>query len=106
MTKKLLYIIAIIATLSFTPSLQNAAFARMELNEVNTQQTTITRSGKSIIVSGANGKNVYIYNIVGSIVMTVKVDSAEKRIDISHLAPGIYPVKVDGLTKVIRITDR
>lgn len=87
--------------------MQQEVSARIELSEIEAQQQIkIMQSGKTIIISGAMGKTVTIYNLIGVEVMTVRIDSQEKRIDLSNLGKGIFPVKVGNITKKIHLGGR
>lgn len=103
MTRRLLYITAITASLTFAPALMQQASARVELTELEVQQIQLNQSGKSVTVTGAAGKTLYIYNLVGTLVKSVKIDSNEKRVDLSQLTKGIYPAKVGNVSKKIYI---
>lgn len=107
MTKKILLTLTIIATMCFAPCLLATASARIELSEIEAQQQVkIEQKGNSIVVSGAAGKTVLIYNLIGVKVMSVKIDAPEKRIDLSNLDRGIYPVKVGNVSKKIHVSGR
>ena len=106
MTRKILKSLAIIAALTLTPALQTTASARIELSEIEIQQVRIEQRGNTITVYGAAGKTADIYNLIGVKVMSVQIDSAEKRIDLSRLTKGIYPVKVGNTSKKIHISNR
>ncbi|MBQ0072588.1 MAG: T9SS type A sorting domain-containing protein [Prevotella sp.] len=104
MTKRLLYILALVAAFNCTPAMQISASARIELTDIDNQQIKISQVGNAVVISGAAGKTVYIYNLIGNIVMSVRIDNAtEKRIDLSNLPKGIYPVKVGNVSKKIHI---
>lgn len=106
MTKKILIIFALIAAFNFTPMLQSEVSARIELSEIDNQQVKIEQDGNAIIVSGAMGKVVNIYNLIGTIVCSIRIDSNEKRIELSNLPKGIYPIKVGKVAKKIHIAGR
>ena len=103
MTKNTLYSLIIASMLGFAPSLVNEANARIELSDIETQQPSIRQSGSVLIVSGAVGKTVYVYNLLGVQLIAIHVDSYEKRIDLSTLPKGIYPIKIGNYTKKIQL---
>ncbi|MBO7051847.1 MAG: T9SS type A sorting domain-containing protein [Prevotella sp.] len=103
MTKNILYSLLIASTLSFAPSLISEANARIELSDIETQQPSVRQSGSALIVSGAVGKTVYVYNLLGVQLIAIHVDSYEKRIDLSTLPKGIYPIKIGNYTKKIQL---
>lgn len=88
------------------PALQTTASARIELSEIEVQQIKIEQVGNSVVIYGAAGKIVYVYNLIGVKVMSVPVDAAEKKIDLSNLGKGIYPVKVGNVSKKVHISRR
>lgn len=90
----------------FMPALQTTASARIELSEIEVQQIKIEQVGNSVVIYGAAGKIVYVYNLIGVKVMSVPVDAAEKKIDLSNLGKGIYPVKVGNVSKKVHISRR
>ncbi len=106
MTRRILTSLAFIAALTLTPALQTTASARVELSDMEVQQIRIEQKGSSVIIYGAAGKTANIYNLIGVKVMSVQIDSAEKRIDLSRLTKGIYPVKVDNVSKKVHISNR
>ena len=106
MTRRILIIWAIITTMCFMPALQTTASARIELSEIEVQQIKIEQVGNSVVIYGAAGKTVYVYNLIGVKVMSVPVDAAEKKIDLSNLGKGIYPVKVGNVSKKVHISRR
>ena len=106
MTRRILTSLAIITALTLTPALQTTASARIELSDMEVQQIRIEQKGSSVIIYGAAGKTANIYNLIGVKVMSVQIDSAEKRIDLSRLTKGIYPIKVDNVSKKVHISNR
>lgn len=106
MIKNILTIMALVAAMNFCPSLQETASARIELNEIEVQPIKIEQKGNAVVISNAVGKTVHIYNLIGVEVMSVRIDTQEKRIDMSHLSKGIYPVKVANVSKKLNISGR
>ena len=90
--------------LSITPCISQTAGARALITMADMEQAvTIEQQGRTLIVTGAQGKTMTIYNLIGMPVLSIRIDSNEKRIDISKLPKGIYPVKVGGVTKKVNI---
>ena len=102
MLRKITIIFSLIFTLTFMPALQNTASARIELNDVE-MPIKIDLSGTTLSVSGAQGKVLHIYNLLGVEIMAVKIDSNLKSFDLSVLSRGIYLVKVGNVSKKINI---
>lgn len=53
-------------------------------------------------VTGANGQVLYIYNVAGVCVQSVKIDGNDKRIEL-NLPKGCYIIKVGKLVRKISI---
>ena len=53
-------------------------------------------------ITGANGMVLHVYNVAGVRVMSVKVEGADKRIEL-NLPKGCYIVKVGKLVRKISI---
>jgi len=92
--------------LNSMPAFIADASARIELIDVEAQQVKISFRGNVVCVTGAIGKTLHVYNLIGMEVMTVKIDSQEKYIDLSHLPKGAYPVKVGNVSKKINLLGR
>lgn len=103
MTKKILFTLTLAMALNFVPALIDEASARIELTDFEVQQPAIRQAGSYLIISGAVGKTVYVYNLLGIQLMSIHIDSQEKRIDLSSLPRGIYPIKIGNFTKKIQL---
>ena len=103
MTKNILYSILIASALCFAPSLVSNVSARIELSDIETTQPSVRQSGSSLVISGAIGKTVYVYNLLGVQLAAIHIDTYEKRIDLSTLPKGIYPIKIGNYTKKIQL---
>lgn len=102
MTKQILTILSLATALTFMPCMQNTASARIELSEIE-QPVKIELTGNTLAVSGAQGKMLHIYNLIGVEILVAKIDSNLKYFDLSNLPKGIYPVKVGNISKKISI---
>ena len=102
MTKQILTILSLATALTFMPCIQNTASARIELSEIE-QPVKIELTGNTLAVSGAQGKMLHIYNLIGVEILVAKIDSNLKYFDLSNLPKGIYPVKVGNISKKISI---
>jgi len=105
MAKQILTILSLAMALTFMPCMQNIASARIELSEIE-QPVKIELSGNTLAVSGAQGKMLHIYNLIGVEILVAKIDSNLKYFDLSSLPKGIYPVKVGNISKKISIQNR
>ena len=102
MYRQITIIFSLIFALTFMPSMQNNASARIELNDVE-MPVKIELTSTTLSVSGAQGKVLHIYNLIGVEIMAVKIDSNLKSFDLSVLSKGIYLVKVGNVSKKINI---
>ena len=105
MAKQILTILSFTMALTFMPCMQNTASARIELSEIE-QPVKIELTGNTLAVSGAQGKVLHIYNLIGVEILVAKIDSNLKYFDLSNLPKGIYPVKVGNISKKISIQNR
>jgi hypothetical protein len=100
MVKKLLLII-IAALFTFSvPALGSDQNIKDEWEDVQNPKVNITES--TIYVSGAVGMTLQIYNVTGVSVAKVKIDSAEKRIEL-NLPKGCYILKIGKVVRKIYI---
>lgn len=83
------------ALLTLCAPVQVRANAAIEIIENDLQPTAanITVNGGSIRVSGANGKIMYVYNLAGVRIHSIKVEGADRTYDL-NLSKGCYIIKV------------
>lgn len=106
MKKYILTILTIIFSLTFAPCVLDSIHARVEFSEIENQQVRIELIGNHLVVTGAQGKTVHIYNLVGMEVMAIKIDATEKKIDLSNLKKVVHLVKVGNISKKINLLGR
>lgn len=94
MTKYILTTI-MMALLTLCAPVQVRANAAIEIIENDLQPTVanITVNGGTIRVSGANGKTMYVYNLAGVRIHSIKVEGADRTYDL-NLSKGCYIIKV------------
>lgn len=94
MTKYILTTI-MMALLTLCAPVQVRANAAIEIIENDLQPTAanITVNGGSIRVSGANGKIMYVYNLAGVRIHSIKVEGADRTYDL-NFSKGCYIIKV------------
>ena len=97
MTKKILAIIFFLGLMLGMPAKAEAA-AMIEILDTEIQSISLSVNESVLHVTGANGMVMHIYNVAGVRVMSVKVEGADKRIEL-NLPKGCYIVKVG---KVVR----
>ncbi|GAA2989075.1 T9SS type A sorting domain-containing protein [Prevotella corporis] len=102
MTKKIFTLLIALITLSFVLPTTVRANTAIELIDQNFQGISISVYGSVLRVEGANDETMYIYNVTGVRVMSVKVDGADKRYNL-NLPKGCYIVKVGKVTRKIVI---
>lgn len=83
------------ALLTVCAPVQVRANAAIEIIENDLQPTAanITVNGGTIRVSGANGKTMYVYNLAGVRIHSIKVEGADRTYDL-NLSKGCYIIKV------------
>lgn len=83
------------AMLTLCAPVQVRANAAIEIIENDLQPTAanITVNGGTIRVSGANGKTMYVYNLAGVRIHSIKVEGADRTYDL-NLSKGCYIIKV------------
>lgn len=74
----------------------------IEVNNIDLNQVVINYSNGSLHVMGAAGLTMTVYNIVGQKVYEAKIDSNDKRIELS-LPSNCYIVKVGTVARKISI---
>lgn len=89
------------AMLIAVPSMSYADTA-IEVIDNDYQNISVSVSSSTLHVTGANGRTVYIYNVVGVCVMSIKVDGADRHYDL-NLPKGCYIVKIGKIVKKISI---
>lgn len=74
----------------------------VEIIENDFQNVTITVEESVIHVTGANGEMLYVYNVAGVRVKSVKVDGDDKHFDL-NLPKGCYILKVGKTVRKVSI---
>ena len=90
----------------FSPSLISNADARIELSENEYQQIKVELAGTSLYITGAAGKTLYIYNLIGMKLLSIKIDSNDKKIELSDLKKNVILVKVGNISKKLNLPVR
>lgn len=83
MTKKIFTLLIALITLSFVLPTTVRANTAIELIDQSFQGISISVYGSVLRVEGANDETMYIYNVTGVRVMSVKVDGADKRYNLN-----------------------
>lgn len=101
MTKQLFSIILSAILLVGTPVVVNA-YSAIEIVDNDFQTINISVNESTLHVTGANGQTLYIYNVAGVRVMSIKIEGQDKRIEL-NLSKGCYIVKVGKVVRKISI---
>ena len=100
--KKRYIILALLATLAPLPILatedgESDGVEQLELNEIK-----ISVNGTQIHLTGALGKTLEIYDVLGVRVATIKIDSEDKTLAL-NLKRGCYILKVEKVVRKVSI---
>lgn len=95
--------ISLASALMFGVPILTHANQFIEIIDTEIQQTIgISVSESTLHVTGAAGQSLYIYNVAGVRVMSIKVDGMDKRYEL-NLPKGCYIVKVGKTVRKISI---
>lgn len=77
----------------------------MELIDRDQQQPQIVVTDDVVRISGANNRVLQVYDIAGVCILTIKIDSPDKTINLSScgLGKGCYIFKVGKTTRKISL---
>ena len=73
---------------------------------VNTESLSgmnLRKEGNTIIVTGAKGKELTIYEVSGRLIRRETIDSAKYSMSLDKMKAGIYIMKIDSIAKKIRV---
>ena len=73
---------------------------------VNTESLSgmnLRKEGNTIIVTGAKGKELTIYDVSGRLIRCETIDSAKYSMSLDKMKSGIYIMKIDSIAKKIRV---
>lgn len=101
MAKHILSILFLAVLLLF-PARKVGAMPAVELVEADFLPVNITVNGSALRVTGAAGLALYVYNVTGVRVMSLKVDGTDKTYSL-NLPQGCYIVKVGDVVRKISI---
>lgn len=101
MIKRIFTLALAIMTFSAVPMTANAN-ASIEIIEQTLQNVDISVAGNVLHVSGAAGQDLYVYNVTGVRVKSIRIDSNDKRFEL-NLPKGCYIVKVGKVVRKISI---
>lgn len=94
----------LLAALLVSAPMKSAAMPAIEIVENDFQTITISVSQDAVLrVTGAAGQTLYVYNVTGVRVMSIKVDGSDKSYNL-NLPKGCYIVKVGKVVRKISIS--
>lgn len=102
MMKRLLIIPFVISAVLFSMPSATYADTAIEIIDNEFQNVNITVNASTIHVTGANGMTLYIYNVTGVRVMSIKIDGADRYYEL-NIPKGCYIAKVGKTVKKISI---
>jgi len=73
---------------------------------VNTESLSgmnLRKEGNTIIVTGAKGKELTIYDVSGRLIRCETIDSVKYSMSLDKMKSGIYIMKIDSIAKKIRV---
>lgn len=73
---------------------------------VNTESLSgmnLRKEGNTIIVTGAKGKELTIYDVSGRLIRRETIDSVKYSMSLDKMKAGIYIMKIDSIAKKIRV---
>jgi len=79
-----------------------SAMSSIEFIDLEQQSVTITVTEDHVRVTGANGQVMTIYNVTGMLVRSVRIEGADKRVEL-NLPKGCYIVKVGNVTRKVSV---
>ncbi|MBR4186894.1 MAG: T9SS type A sorting domain-containing protein [Bacteroidaceae bacterium] len=98
---KKIFIIALTLAMAFAP-VSMYAQAEREGIEVSVSGITLSISGGNVHIVGASGEVMEIFNLTGTKVATIRIDSADKTFAL-NLPKGCYLVKVGKIVRKISV---
>ena len=99
--KKILAI-AFASLLAFGVPTVSFANVAIEIIEQEFQNVTISVNQSVVRVSGANGQVMYVYNVAGVRLMTIRIEGNDKSFEL-NLPKGCYIVKIGKTVRKISI---
>lgn len=102
MIRNSLFILCASLLFAFAAPSVVSANSAIEIIDVESQTVSISVSSSSVRVVGANGQMLYIYNVAGVKIMSIKIDGSDRSYDL-NLPKGCYIVKVGKVVRKISV---
>lgn len=101
--KKSLLILSLALTLSFAvPSMVAAIPVAPGIEELVDEDITITVSGQTVNVMGAQGQTLEVISLTGRRVMSVKIESSAQKIEL-NIPKGCYILKIGKVVRKVSV---
>ena len=102
--KKRLLIISLVTSIALTmPVAMDASNAEpAPLEQAQEEDITISVSGQTVLVNGAQGKTLEVISLTGRQVLSVKIDSPAQRIEL-NVPKGCYILKIGKVARKVAI---
>ena len=98
---KKIFIIALTLAMAFAPISIQAQTERDGI-EMSVSDITLTINGGNVHIIGANGEVMEVFNLTGTKVATIRIDSNDKSFAL-NLPKGCYLIKVGKIVRKISV---
>ena len=98
---KKIFIISLTLAMAFAPISMLAESERDGI-EMSVSGITLSISGGNVHINGANGEVMEVFNLTGTKVATIRIDSNEKTFAL-NLPKGCYMIKVSKIVRKISV---
>lgn len=98
---KKIFIIALTLAMVFAPISMQAQTERDGI-EMSVSDITLTINGGNVHIIGANGEVMEVFNLTGTKVATIRIDSNDKSFAL-NLPKGCYLIKVGKIVRKISV---
>lgn len=96
------FIISLMFSFALVTPVISHAEPSVEIIDSEAQNISISVNASVIHITGANGQTLYVYNVAGVKVMSLKIDGADKHYDL-NLPKGCYIVKIGKTVRKIAV---
>lgn len=100
---KKIFAILFVSMLTFGYAAHANASQSIEVIEICDDAISVTVKGSVLHVNGASGKMLYVYNVAGVMVKSVRIEGESKQINL-NLPKGCYIVKVGDTVRKVSIS--
>lgn len=102
MTKRLL-IFSLVGLMAVSfPSVTSASEMELAAVEQSDSQVSISMTGQTVLVAGAQGETLEVVSLTGRQLMSVKIESPAQRVEL-NIPKGCYILKVGKVVRKIQV---